>query len=48
VFDPAVGACSECEDNSLQRAIPAGTAFPTGHVAPPAHPGCRCLVLPAD
>ena len=48
VFDPAVGACSDCEDNSLQGAVAAGTAFPTGHVCAPAHAGCRCLVLPAD
>jgi DivIVA domain-containing protein len=48
VFDPAVGACSDCEDNSLQGAVSAGTAFPTGHVCAPAHPGCRCLVLRAD
>jgi DivIVA domain-containing protein len=46
-FDPAVGACSECEDNSLQGTIPAGTAFPTGHRCAPAHPGCRCLILRA-
>jgi DivIVA domain-containing protein len=48
MFDPAVGACSECEDNSLQGSVSAGTAFPTGHTCPPAHQGCRCLVLPAD
>ena len=48
VFDPAVGACSDCEDNSLQGAVAAGTAFPTGHVCAPAHAGCRCLVVPAD
>jgi hypothetical protein len=24
-----------------------GEAFPTGHVAPPIHPSCRCLVVPA-
>jgi hypothetical protein len=48
VFDPAVGACSDCEDNSLQGAVTAGTAFPTGHVCAPAHSGCRCLVLRAD
>lgn len=47
VFDPAVGACSDCEDNSLQGAITAGAPFPTGHVCAPAHPGCRCLVLRA-
>ena len=48
MFDPAVGACSDCEDNSLQGAVPAGTAFPTGHACPPAHDGCRCLVVRAD
>lgn len=45
VFDPSVGPCSDCEDNSLQGDVAAGTAFPTGHVAAPAHAGCRCLVL---
>ena len=44
VFDPAVGPCSDCEDNSLQGDVPAGTAFPTGHVTPPAHASCRCLL----
>jgi hypothetical protein len=48
VFDPAVGACSDCEDNSLQGSVPAGTAFPTGHTCAPAHAGCRCLVVRAD
>ncbi len=48
VFDPAVGACSDCEDNSLQQSVAAGTAFPTGHICAPAHSGCRCLVLPAN
>jgi DivIVA domain-containing protein len=47
-FDPTVGACSDCEDNSLQQAVAAGTAFPTGSTCPPAHAGCRCLVVPAD
>ncbi len=48
IFDPAVGACSDCEDNSLQQAVAVGTAFPTGSTCPPAHAGCRCLVIPAD
>ena len=48
LFDPSVGACSDCEDNSLQGSVPAGSAFPTGHVCPPAHAGCRCLVVRAD
>ncbi|MGA1051215.1 MAG: DivIVA domain-containing protein [Ilumatobacteraceae bacterium] len=48
IVDPAAVACPECEDNSLSEPVPAGSTFPTGHVAPPTHPGCRCLVLPAD
>ena len=48
VVDATVGACSDCEDNSLQGTIPAGTAFPTGHVCAPAHAGCRCLILAVD
>lgn len=46
--DPSVGACSECEDNSLQGDVPAGDPFPTGHVTAPAHSGCRCLIVPAS
>jgi hypothetical protein len=44
---PAAGArpCPDCEDNSLAGATPAGEPFPAGHVAPPAHPGCRCELL---
>lgn len=37
----------DCEDNSLAGSVRCGTAFPTGHVAPPLHPGCHCAVLPA-
>ena len=48
VFDPAVGPCSDCEDNSLQGDVPAGAPFPTGHVTAPAHAGCRCLLARSD
>ena len=44
---PSEAACADCEDNSLAGAIPAGEPFPTGHTSAPAHPGCRCLTLPA-
>lgn len=47
-IDPSEPACPDCEDNSLSGAVPAGEPFPTGDTAAPAHPGCRCLVLPAD
>lgn len=46
-IDPSEAACADCEDNSLAGAIPAGESFPTGHTSAPAHPGCRCLTLPA-
>jgi DivIVA domain-containing protein len=39
-------ACPDCDDNALAGALPRGEAFPTGHVHPPAHPGCRCLLVP--
>ena len=28
--------------------VPSGEDFPTGHVHPPAHAGCRCLLAPAN
>jgi DivIVA domain-containing protein len=45
--DPSAVGCADCEDNSLAGAMSVGSAFPTGHSAAPAHPGCRCLTLPA-
>ena len=36
--------CPDCEDNALAGAVGAGEEFPTGHLMPPAHPGCRCLI----
>ncbi|MCL5048217.1 MAG: hypothetical protein M1374_05475 [Firmicutes bacterium] len=35
--------CPDCEDNSLLVVL-AGSQFPTGHLMPPAHPGCRCVI----
>ena len=46
--DPSRTACSDCDDNTLGGAVVAGDAFPTGHCFPPAHLGCRCILLPAD
>jgi DivIVA domain-containing protein len=48
VADPSHAVCSDCDDNTLGGAAAAGDAFPTGHRFPPAHLGCRCLLLPAD
>ena len=45
---PAVpGRCPDCDDNALEPTIK-GSSFPTGQSHPPAHPGCRCLVVPLD
>jgi hypothetical protein len=38
--------CPDCDDNALAGALGGGETFPTGHVHPPAHPGCRCLLVP--
>jgi DivIVA domain-containing protein len=46
--DPVHGCCSDCDDNALEGAIDAGLPFPTGVTRPPAHPGCRCLLVPVD
>jgi hypothetical protein len=40
--------CSDCADNALAGAVSVNESFPTGHIHPPAHSGCRCLVAPAD
>jgi hypothetical protein len=41
-------ACPDCDDNGLAGPVAAGDEFPTGHHFAPAHPGCRCLLLPPD
>jgi len=38
-------ACADCDDNALAEAVGEGERFPTGHLHPPAHAGCRCLVV---
>jgi hypothetical protein len=39
--------CPDCEDNGLSGPQRSGEEFPTGHLHPPAHPGCRCLLSPS-
>lgn len=39
-------ACADCDDNSLAGIVGPGDEFPTGHRHPPAHAGCRCMVVP--
>jgi len=40
------GSCSDCDDNALEPTVK-GKQFPTGQALPPAHPGCKCLLVPA-
>ncbi len=41
-----VGRCPDCDDNGLETTL-IGQSFPTGALLPPAHQGCRCLLVPA-
>ena len=45
VVDDHGGPCPDCDDNALARPTAAGDPFPTGQVHPPAHVGCRCLLV---
>ena len=45
VVDHGGTPCPDAEDNALAGLVPRGEAFPTGHRYPPAHPGCRCLIV---
>jgi hypothetical protein len=38
--------CPDADDNALEPTSK-GRPFPTGQSCPPAHAGCRCLVVPA-
>ncbi|MDQ6928048.1 MAG: DivIVA domain-containing protein [Actinomycetota bacterium] len=37
--------CPDCDDNALAGPTPKGQKFPTGQLYPPAHQGCRCVVI---
>ncbi|MEZ5311647.1 MAG: hypothetical protein R2735_13890 [Microthrixaceae bacterium] len=39
--------CADGEDNALAGPVPSDEEFPTGDLAPPAHAGCRCILVPA-
>jgi DivIVA domain-containing protein len=45
VVDNGGSPCPDAEDNSLAGLVVRGESFPTGHCYPPAHPGCRCLLV---
>ena len=40
------GECDICEENAAAGPVAMGEAFPSGDDMPPAHPNCRCDVLP--
>ena len=46
LVDRSGDACPDADDNALANGIRKGEAFPTGVLCSPAHPDCRCLVVP--
>ncbi len=40
--------CPICMDNKAEGPIPSGSLFKSGAPGPPAHPHCRCVIMPAD
>jgi len=40
------GVCEICPANEAQGPIPIGEMFESGDTEPPAHPNCRCTILP--
>ncbi|MBP2638370.1 MAG: phage putative head morphosis protein, gp7 family [Firmicutes bacterium] len=40
------GACEKCAINKKAGVIGLDDAFPSGNIVPPAHPHCRCDVIP--
>lgn len=45
-IDPEDTPCADCLDNSLAGATISTEQFPTGHLHPAIHSGCRCLLVP--
>ena len=46
MVDPNGPSCADAEDNSLAGSCLVGDEFPTGHLHPTCHAGCRCLISP--
>ncbi|MDE3206011.1 MAG: DivIVA domain-containing protein [Acidobacteriota bacterium] len=47
VVEDVDGPCPDCDDDALAGSIPRSEPFPTGQPYPPAHSGCRCLLVPS-
>lgn len=41
------GACPLCETNEEAGPLPRGSSWPSGDERPPAHPSCKCNLVPA-
>ncbi|HET9692174.1 MAG TPA: hypothetical protein VFP61_13560, partial [Acidimicrobiales bacterium] len=48
VVEDTAGPCPDCDDNALAGALGRGEEWPTGQLHPPAHAGCRCLLVRAE
>ena len=46
IVDDPDGPCPDCDDDALAGELPKPEEFPTGQLHPPAHSGCRCLLVP--
>ncbi|HUP69789.1 MAG TPA: DivIVA domain-containing protein [Acidimicrobiales bacterium] len=46
IVDDGDAACPDCDDNALAGPTASGQHYPTGQPHPPAHAGCRCLLVP--
>ena len=46
IVDDPDGPCPDCDDDALAGELPKPEEFPTGQLHPPAHGGCRCLLVP--
>jgi hypothetical protein len=46
IVEDTGGPCPDCDDDALAGNLPKGEVFPTGQPYPPAHTGCRCLLVP--
>ncbi|HXZ82764.1 MAG TPA: DivIVA domain-containing protein [Acidimicrobiales bacterium] len=47
IVDDGASRCSDCDDDELAGLLEPGASFPTGQPQPPAHAGCRCILVPA-
>jgi hypothetical protein len=48
IVEDVDGPCPDCDDDALAGVLPRSEVFPTGQHYPPAHSGCRCLLVPTQ